>query len=55
MCLIKIELTENELHSILNILTVKSLSGNLDEEDKVLGKKITKAITQIESKKNVNL
>ena len=55
MCLIKIELTENELHSILNILTVKSLSGNLDEEDKVLRKKISKAITQIESKKNVNL
>ena len=26
-----------------------------DEEDKVLGKKISKAITQIESKKNVNL
>ena len=55
MCLIKIELTENELHLILNILTVKSLSGNLDEEDKVLGKKISKASTQIKSKKNVNI
>ena len=39
---IKIELNENELHKIINILTVKSLSGNLDEiEDffKTLGKK----------------
>ena len=55
MSLIKIELTENELHSILNILTVKALSDNLDEEDKALGKKISKAIKQIESKKNVNI
>jgi len=52
--LIKIELTENQLHSILNILTVKSLSGNLDEEDKSLGRKISRVIEEIESKKNVN-
>ena len=41
---IKIELSEDELHAIMNILTVKSLSGNLDEEDKTLGRKINKAL-----------
>ena len=45
---IKVELNENELHTILNILTVKSLSGNLDEEDKILGRKINKALKKIE-------
>jgi len=48
---IKVELNENELHTIMNILTVKSLSGNLDEEDKTLGIKINKAINEIERKK----
>jgi DNA-directed RNA polymerase subunit L len=48
---IKIELNENELHTIMNILTVKSLSGNLDEEDKTLGRKINKAIDEIEGGK----
>ena len=45
---IKIELNEDELHAIMNILTVKSLSGNLDEEDKTLGRKINKALKKIE-------
>jgi len=45
---IKVELNENELHTIMNILTVKSLSGNLDKEDKTLGRKISKAIDEIE-------
>ena len=45
---IKVELNENELHTIMNILTVKSLSGNLDEEDKTLGIKINKALKKIE-------
>ena len=49
---IKIELSEDELHTIMNILTVKSLSGNLDEEDKALGRKISKAINEIERKRN---
>ena len=48
---IKVELNENELHTIMNILTVKSLSGNLDKEDKTLGRKISKAIDEIERKK----
>ena len=48
---IKVELNENELHTIMNILTVKSLSGNLDKEDKTLGRKINKAINEIERKK----
>ena len=43
---IKIELTENELLSIMNILTVKSLSDNIDEEDKILGAKISKALKE---------
>jgi hypothetical protein len=45
---IKIELTENELLSIMNILTVKSLSDNIDEEDKILGAKISKALKELE-------
>ena len=45
---IKIELTENELLSIMNILTVKSLSDNIDEEDKILGTKISKALKELE-------
>ena len=28
----KIDLTEEEMHMIMNILTVKSMSGNLDED-----------------------
>ena len=45
---IKIELTENELLSIMNILTVKSLSDNIDEEDKILGAKISKTLKELE-------
>ena len=45
---IKIELTENELLNIMNILTVKSLSDNIDEEDKILGAKISKALKELE-------
>ena len=45
---IKIELTENELLSIMNILAVKSLSDNIDEEDKILGAKISKALKELE-------
>ena len=45
---IKIELTENELLSIMNILTVKSLSDNIDEEDRILGTKISKALKELE-------
>lgn len=45
---VKIELTQDELSSIMNILTVKSLSGNLDKEDKILGAKISKAMKEIE-------
>ena len=48
---IKIELNENELHTIMNILTVKSLSGNLDEEDKTLGR-LASTIAQILRGKN---
>ena len=45
---VKIELTENELLSIMNILTVRSLSDNIDEEDKILGRKISKALKELE-------
>ena len=45
---IKIELTLDELHIIMNILTVKSLSGNLDDEDRVLGRKIHQSIKKLE-------
>jgi|TARA_R100001440_G_scaffold56181_1_gene76014 hypothetical protein len=45
---IKIELTLDELHIIMNILSVKSLSGNLDDEDRVLGRKIHQSIKKLE-------
>ena len=45
---IKIELSEDELHAIMNILTVKSLSGNLNDEDRVLGRKIHQSIKKLE-------
>jgi|TARA_B100000900_G_C20399851_1_gene642294 hypothetical protein len=45
---IKIELTLNELYIIINILSVKSMSGNLDDEDRVLGRKIQQSIKKIE-------
>ena len=47
---IKIELTEDELHSIMSILTVKSMGGNLDADDKTLGKKIHEALKKLEKK-----
>ena len=31
---IKIELTLDELHIIMNILSVKSMGGNLEDEDR---------------------
>jgi hypothetical protein len=46
----KIDLTEEEMHMIMNVLTVKSMSGNLDEDEKSLGKKINKALKELESK-----
>ena len=45
---IKIELTLDELHIIMNILSVKSMGGNLDDEDRVLGKKIHQSIKKLE-------
>tara|TARA_Y100000766_G_C18728462_1_gene517617 strand:+ start:145 stop:324 length:180 start_codon:yes stop_codon:yes gene_type:complete len=45
---IKIEFTEDELHSIMSTLTVKSMGGNLDADDKVLGKKIHEALKKLE-------
>jgi len=45
---IKIELTLDELRIIFNILSVKSLSGNLDDEDRVLGRKIQQSIKKLE-------
>tara|TARA_R100001082_G_C4282790_1_gene124639 strand:+ start:506 stop:679 length:174 start_codon:yes stop_codon:yes gene_type:complete len=45
---IKIELTLDELRIIINILSVKSLSGNLDDEDRVLGRKIQQSIKKLE-------
>ena len=47
----KIDLTEEEMHMIMNVLTVKSMSGNLDEDEKSLGRKINKALKKLESKK----
>ena len=48
----KIDLTEEEMHMIMNVLTVKSMSGNLDEDEKSLGRKINKALKELESKKS---
>ena len=45
---IKIELTLDELHIIMNILSVKSMGGNLDNEDRVLGRKIHQSIKKLE-------
>ena len=45
---VKVEFTEDELLSIMNILTVKSLSNNIDQEDKMLGTKISRALKEIE-------
>lgn len=47
---IKIELTVEELNLILNVLTIKSLSDNLDKEEKVLGNKIMQALKKTEEK-----
>ena len=46
----KIDLTEEEMHMIMNVLTVKSMSGNLDEDEKSLGRKINKDLKELESK-----
>ena len=46
----KIDLTEEEMRIIMNILTIKSMSGNLDEDEKSLGRKINKALKELESK-----
>ena len=46
----KIDLTEEEMHMIMNVLTVKSMSGNLDEDEKSLGRKINKALKELEAK-----
>jgi len=47
---IKIEFTEDELHSIMNILTIRSMGGNLDADDKTLGKKIHAGLKKLEKK-----
>ena len=47
---IKIELTENELISILNSIQVRALSDNIDDEDKKLGNKLIKALNEMRSK-----
>tara|TARA_R110001592_G_scaffold30608_4_gene109262 strand:- start:1 stop:225 length:225 start_codon:yes stop_codon:yes gene_type:complete len=47
---IKIELTVEELNLILNVLTIKSLSDNLNKEEKVLGNKIMQALKKTEEK-----
>ena len=46
----KIDLTEEEMHMIMNVLTVKSMSGNRDEDEQSLGRKISKALKELESK-----
>ena len=46
----KKDLTEEEMHMIMNVLTVKSMAGNLDEDEKSLGRKISKALKELESK-----
>ena len=46
----KIDLTEEEMHIIMNVLTVKSISVNIDEDEKSLGRKISKALKELESK-----
>ena len=48
---IKVELTGEELQIIINVLSVKALSGNLDDEDKALGRKINKAIMKLKEDK----
>ena len=48
---IKVELSEIELRNILNSIQVRALSDNIDEEEKILGNKITKALIELERKK----
>jgi hypothetical protein len=45
---IKIELTLEELYIIINILSVRALGGNLDDEDRLLGKKVQQSIKKLE-------
>ena len=46
---IHVILTEDELTSILNTFSVRRLSGNLDDEDKNLARKLNYALKQCES------
>ena len=46
----KIDLTEEEMHMIMNVLTLKSMSANLDEDEKKRGRKISNALKELESK-----
>jgi len=48
---IEIKLTENEIIILINGLTVRALSDNLDEEDKALGRKLSKALKESENQK----
>tara|TARA_B100000029_G_scaffold137087_1_gene131810 strand:+ start:785 stop:1003 length:219 start_codon:yes stop_codon:yes gene_type:complete len=48
---IKIELTREEINILINGLTVRALSDNLDEEDKALGRKLSKAEKELENQK----
>ena len=48
---IKLELTEEEIITLMNGLTVRALSDNLDEEDKALGRKLSKALKELENQK----
>ena len=47
---IKVELNREELNILINGLTVRALSDNLDEEDKALGRKLSKAEKELEPK-----
>lgn len=46
---IHVILTEDELTNILNTFSVRTLSGNLDDEDKNLARKLNYALKQCES------
>lgn len=45
---IHVILTEDELTNILNTFSVRRLSGNLDDEDKNLARKLNYALKQCE-------
>ena len=48
---IEIKLTENEIITLINGLTVRALGDNLDEQDKALGRKLSKALKELENSK----